>query len=127
MRDGTLHDVYSTGCGDCKLPYAHASKVSRTTLGRLIDKIIADYRIRILKQPNHAQPFFSFLRNNASLKSLGDNSSLHNDKPFVELMSLSIPPPSPLVNATSQSRDSFGFAASRVERVCTCPANFKTS
>jgi hypothetical protein len=54
MRDGTLHDIYSTVGGGCRLPYAHASKVSRTTLYRLIDKIIADYRIQIQKQPNHA-------------------------------------------------------------------------
>jgi hypothetical protein len=67
MGDGTLHDIYSTVGGDCTLPYAHASKVSRTTLYSLIDKIIADYRIQIQKQPNHAQPFFcSFLRYNAS-------------------------------------------------------------
>jgi hypothetical protein len=128
MRHGTLHDIYSNIGGDCKLPYAHASKVSRTTLGRLIDNIIADYRLRILKQPDHAQPFFySFLRYSASPRSLGENSSLHNDNPLVEVLSLSPPPPSPLVNPTFQSRDSLVFAASWIGRVCTRPANFKTS
>lgn len=67
MRDGTLHDIYSNVGGDCKLPLSASVESISHHLGKLIDNIIADHRIQIFKQPDHAQPFFySFLRCNAS-------------------------------------------------------------